>query len=367
MKGRIRSGLRIALAVLAFMVCQPAGGESVREGRPAFDLQFHRGGRDARPENTLYAFQYAIEHGASTIECDMQMTRDGVIVLSHNPALNPDLTADAEGNRVGDGLFINRMTLSEVRAYNVARMDEASEYYRQHGLTQIAADAGIPTLRELFGLVLASGDGEIRINAEVKSYPDPALDARYDNASDTEAVVDEFYRLVKEFGFGERVILQSFDWSALTRMEAVDPSIETSALYIEEPWGTPESATLWTGRDEPSPWLGGADIRDFGGDPVRAAHALGLDCVSPYYREATAETVREAHEFGMRVIPWTVNDRGEMEALLESGVDGIITDRPWVLRALLKDRGIDVPAEKTVDLPWHLDGDHREDPPEKAR
>ena len=90
----------------------PAGGETSHN---YYDMEFHRGGRDARPENTLYAYQYALENGALTIECDMQLTADGQIVLSHNPALNPDITTDAGGKRVeADRYFIHDMLLEEV-------------------------------------------------------------------------------------------------------------------------------------------------------------------------------------------------------------------------------------------------------------
>ena len=82
-----------------------------------YDIEFHRGGRDARPENSLYSYQYALENGASTIECDMQLTSDGVLVMSHNPALNPDITTYADGRRVErDTFYIHDMTLEEVKA-----------------------------------------------------------------------------------------------------------------------------------------------------------------------------------------------------------------------------------------------------------
>ena len=77
-----------------------------------YDIVFHRGGRDARPENTLYAFQYALENGATSIECDIQLTKDGHIVVYHNPTLNPDITTDKNGNRVEPNKYaIHNMTL----------------------------------------------------------------------------------------------------------------------------------------------------------------------------------------------------------------------------------------------------------------
>ena len=132
------------------------------------------------------------------------------------------------------------------------------------------------------------------------------------------------------------MILQSFDWDALVQMEKTDPEIVTIALYSEQPtWGKADATTLWLNKDETSPWLAGLSISDFENNPVRAAHSLGIDNVSPYYEEITPELVKEAHEYGMKVIPWTVNALEDMETMYEMGVDGIITDRPWVLREFL--------------------------------
>ncbi|MBQ6388828.1 MAG: hypothetical protein IJH90_04250 [Mogibacterium sp.] len=325
-----------------------------------YDMEFHRGGRDARPENTLYSYQYALENGALTIECDMQLTGDGHIVMSHNPALNPDITTDREGKRVEAGkYYFHDMTLQEVQSFNVGHMDPSIEYYDLHGRTQVQADAFIPSLRQMFELVRDSGNEEIRMSIEAKAYPDPALGVNYEKNPDYDRLLAEFLSLVNEFGFRDRVILQSFDWAVLVKMKELDPGIETIALYSEEPsWGTPDATTLWLDRDEPSPWLAGVDICEFGGDPVRAAHSLGIDDVSPYFKEITKELTDEAHELGMKVVPWTVNSREDMAALYEMGVDGIITDRAWVLREFLEEQGETLPPARKVDLPYHLEPEH---------
>ena len=327
-----------------------------------YDMEFHRGGRDARPENTLYSYQYSLEKGALTIECDMQLTADGQIVMSHNPALNPDITTDSAGKRIeGHDHYIHDMTLREVQSFNVGRMDPSIEYYDLHGRTQVQTDAFIPSLRQMFELVRDSGNEEIRMSIEAKAYPDPALGTRFGKNPDYDKLLEEFLSLVNEFGFRDRVILQSFDWLVLVKMKELDPGIRTIALYSEQPsWGVPEGITLWLDRDEPSPWLGGIDIRDFDGDPVRAAHSLGIDDVSPYFKEITKELTDEAHELGMRVVPWTVSFTDDFETMYEMGVDGIITDRPWVLREFLEGKGEKLPPVRDVDLPYHLEPDHIE-------
>lgn len=331
-------------------------------GEAYYDAQFHRGGRDARAENTLYAFQYALERGATTIECDMQITSDGVLVLSHNPILNPDFTRDEDGNYVeANTHIINRMTLDELRRFDVGHIRKGTDYYEQHGRTQIVADARIPTVRDLFELVRDSGRDHVRMSIEAKAYADPALGLVFECRNSPRGLLEPFDDLVREFGFEDRVLLQSFDWDFLTYMIRLNPRVRTVALYCEEPASCePADHTLWLDRRKASPWLGGLNIHDFDDDPVRAAHALGIDYVSPYYEEVDENVVDEAHALGMGVIPWTVNDPQAIGDLYDMGVDGIISDRPWVLREVLTAKGASLAGESVVEAPYHLEGDHRE-------
>lgn len=327
-----------------------------------YNIEFHRGARDARPENTLYAFQYALEKGAFSIETDIQMTADGHIVMSHNPAVNPDLATDSEGRRVETAdHYIHEMTLGELQSFNVGHMDPSTEYYALHGRTQVQADAFIPTLRQVFELMRDGGNGVTELSVEAKSYPDPAQGYMYENNPDYDELIRKFVALADEFGLRGRVTFRAFDWEFLVRMKEIDPEIETIALYSEQPsWGTPDATTLWLDRDEPSPWLAGISIHDFDGDPVRAAHSLGIDSISPYFKEITKELTEEAHGFGMKVVPWTVNTIEDMEALYEMGVDGMTTDRPWILREFLVKKGEAVPPVMDISMPYHLEPDHYE-------
>lgn len=342
----------------AIVASQEAGPSA--DTQAAFDMEFHRGGRDARAENTLYAYQYALENGATTIECDMQMTKDGQLIMGHNPVLNPDITTDADGRRVeADKFYVADMTLEELQKYNVGKIDESCEYYSLHGRSQVTADARMPTLRELFELVRDSGNESIRMSIEAKYNSDPAMESLYDKNPDKDRILEEFLSLVKEFGFEDRVLLQSLDWDILVRMQKLEPRIETVAVYNEEPeWGTEDSTTLWLDKKEASPWLAGLNIHDFDEDPVKAASSLGINDVSPYWEELTPDSVREAHELGMKVIPWTINNREAMDAMYSMGVDGMITDKPWVMREFLESRGETLNPKTEVDLPYHLDPDH---------
>ncbi len=323
-----------------------------------FDLEFHRGGRDARPENTLYSYQYAIENGATTIECDMQLSKDLIIVMSHNPALNPDITLDKFGSRIkDDNLYIHDMTLKEIQKYNVGRMDENTSYYELHGKTQVMVDTYIPTLRELFNLVKESGNDEIRISIEAKYYADEKSPFFIKNP-DKDIWLNVFHKLVKEFNFEKRVILQCFDWDLLVRSKKINPKVETIGLYVEEDWNDINSKTLWLDKESKSPWLAGINIHDFNDDPIEALHYLKIDSASPYYEKLTEEQVIKAHKYNMKVVPWTVNDKVNMEKLYNMGVDGIITDRPWILKELLESKGFKF-NKKYTNSKYHIDIDHK--------
>lgn len=333
-----------------------------------FDLEAHRGGRDVRPENTLYSYAYAIELGATSIECDMQLTKDGQIVMSHNPILNSDITRDENGNYIENNKYdIRLMTVDELKKFDVGVMDpNCGEYYDLHGKTQFTYDAKLPTLEELMQLIQSYGDKNIVLNIETKSYPDPAS-AGYKNNADPKKFVEVFNNIVKKYDMEDRVVLQSFDWQTLIEMKKLNPNISTSALWQEQPsWGR-DSESLRRYEKKKSPWLGGLDIKDYQGNPVKAAHAIGADIISPYYTEISKQDVDEAHSLGMKVVPWTVNNEKDMNMLLDMGVDGIISDKPWLLKQVLEKRNIKLHTPTVnVDSPYHTGTDHKDTAPTEA-
>ena len=327
-----------------------------------FDLEAHRGGRDARPENTLYSYAYAIENGATSIECDMQLTKDGDIVMSHNPILNPEITRDKDGNRIEAGKYdIRKMTVAEIQQFNVSDIDTSTEYYKLHGKTRVNPEfAHIPTLAEVFQLVQASGNENIMLNIETKSYPDPLQTAEHANNADKVKFLQRFNELVAEYGMEDRVVLQSFDWETLKLEKEMNPNITLSALIEEEPsWGK-AAESLRPFDAEKSPWLGGLDIKDFKGNVIQAAKAIGADIISPYYEEVNKNMVNEAHTEGMKIVPWTVNSESDMEMMYDMGVDGLISDKPWLLRDFLEKRGANLFDKHEFYSPYHLDQDHVE-------
>ena len=311
-----------------------------------FDLEAHRGGRDVRPENTLYAFAYAMELGVTTLEMDMQMTKDGKIVISHNPKMSWILAKGPDGKYAPkqNPPDIRTMTLEEVKKWDVGTMNPAAgDYYDSHGKPQLACPgAKLPTLDEVFELANAYGNDKIIFNIETKSYADPK-DEGYVNNPNPATFSKAVYEVIKKYNMQDRVTLQTFDWRTLTEFRKLDSRITLVALTCEQPsWGL---GGLYRRVNEaaPSPWMGGLNINDFKGDDyISAAKKAGADIVSPYYMELSPDKVAQAHELGMKVVPWTVNSVKDMNMLLDMGVDGLISDKPHIARELLIQRGIAV-------------------------
>jgi glycerophosphoryl diester phosphodiesterase len=301
----------------------------------AFDLEGHRGTRGLAPENTLAAFRRALDIGVATIETDLGMTKDGVVVISHNPNLNPDLVRDSDGHWLaGPGPQIRALTFAELRRYDIGRINPTSQYARSFPEQRAADGERFPKLSELFDLAKASGKA-VRFNIETKitptsgaNTPDPATFARLVLA------------VVREANVADRVTLQSFDWRTLIEMKRLAPEIETSCLTIQ----TANDNTVQQAADGgPSPWHAGFALRDHGGSLPALVKAAGCGTWSMFWRNLTSKDLTEAHALGLKVLPWTVNERDQMRSLIDMGVDGIITDYPDRLREVM--------AEKKMALP----------------
>jgi glycerophosphoryl diester phosphodiesterase len=300
----------------------------------AFDLEGHRGARGLAPENTLAAFRHALGLGVTTLEMDLAVTRDDVLVISHDPFLNPDIVRDAQGRWLtAKGPPIHTLTLAELQRYDIGRVDPASRYAAQLPAQQPADGERFPTLAEVFALVRTSTK-PLRPNLETKIDP-----TRPDDTVD----VTTFARLAVDAVRGaqlvDRVTLQSFDWRTLVAAKKLAPDLRTACLSIE----TANNDTVMPVGDKPSPWTAGLNLRDYGDSVPRLAQAAGCSIWSPFWRNATPDRIAQAHALGLTVLPWTVNDAADMARLIDAGVDGLITDYPDRLRDVMRAKGLPLP------------------------
>ena len=286
----------------------------------AMEIQGHRGARGLLPENTIPAFERAIELGVDVLELDLGMTRDGVPVVHHDRALDPDRTRDTSGAWLAPpGPFLNALDLASLSDFDVGRAAPGSKIAKRFP-EQVPRDGTrIPTLAEVLALGKRPGADGIRFNIETKVTP---------LAPEETAGPEEFARAVvgvlRAEGMLDRADLQSFDWRILHEARKLAPGLSTVCLTAEQRWHD----NILRGRPGPSPWTAGLDIEAFGGSVPRLVEAAGCAVWSPYYLDVTDEALAGAHALGLRVVVWTVNEVEEMLDLARLGIDGIITDYP---------------------------------------
>ncbi|MGK7059482.1 glycerophosphodiester phosphodiesterase [Bradyrhizobium sp. 1050_B9_N1_2] len=304
----------------------------------AFDLEAHRGGRALLPENTLPAFANALSMGVDTLELDAGVTADGEVVVSHERGLNPDLARDAGGAYVAaPGTPFVKLRLADVRTYDVCQIRPDSSYAKQFPDQRAVPGTRIPTLGELFALVRKAGNTRVRFNIETKidpNHPDESLDPR--------GFVAKLLQLIEAEGFSDRVMIQSFDWRTLLLVQQQAPTIPTVYLTLQR--GSGQTVAL----DKATNWTAGFSPADHGGSLPRTIKAAGGTVWSPYFGDVTEAVVSEAHTLGLRIVVWTVNKREDMARMIELGVDGIISDRPDLLRQVAGEKGIALPAGTPV-------------------
>jgi len=242
-----------------------------------------------RPENTLPAFEYAISQGVDVLELDMAVTKDGVLVVSHDPYLKPPIcTGPKPEARIHD------LTLAEVRQWDCGAVQNPG-----FPTQKVVPGTRMPTLDEVFAL---ASRGTFKYNIETKIFPDhPELSPP----------PDEFVRLVlaevRKHHLEDRVMLQSFDFRTLHEMKKQAPDIELVALYT-------------------------GPAKDF----VEIAREADAGVISPEYHLVTPDQVKRAHAAGLKVVPWTADHPEDWGKLVAAGVDAIISDDPAGLIAYLK-------------------------------
>ena len=267
---------------------------------PRIEVHGHRGARALRPENSLPAFAYAMAQGVDVLEMDLAVTKDDVLVVSHDSQMNPAFCKGPAGaERV-----IRKMTLAELRKWDCGAIANA-------GFPKQTAVPGtrVPALQEVFDLVRKTGS-RVGFNIETKISADkPEL------TPSPERFAELVLELARKNDLTSRVILQSFDFRTLHAMKKLEPKMRLSALY-------PIRATL---RHRTL---------------VELAKESGAGIVSPQYSTVRAAEVAAAHKAGLTVVPWTANEPSEWDKLIEAEVDGIISDDPAALIAYLKGKGL---------------------------
>ncbi|MCP4362333.1 MAG: hypothetical protein GY796_30370 [Chloroflexi bacterium] len=292
-----------------------------------FDAQGHRGARGLKPENTLPAFETALDLGVTTLELDLHYSADNVVVVWHDDkidgdkcGLDPDAAVDTPDPdslvKWGEALLISQLTHQQLQSYRCGRNPNPDKYPDQSSApTPLAGDAyQIISLEELFQFVETYSQSELKsdaqranaqrvmFNIETKRKPDldKAIGDSFDGENPGSFELD-ILQIIGEFNVEDRVVVQSFDHRSLWAIRSVNETIRLAALTSRE----------------------SADITGM--------VAAGANIWSMNHNALTPELVSKAHKVGLLVIPWTVNETADMQDLIEMGVDGIISDRPDIL------------------------------------
>jgi glycerophosphoryl diester phosphodiesterase len=303
---------------------------------PALDLQGHRGARGLAPENTLSGFATTLGIGVTTLELDIAITRDGVPVISHDPALNPAITRGPDGAFLRErGPRIRDLVFDELQRYDVGRLQPGIRYAAQHPEQQPVDGARIPRLAELFALVKKSGNTTVRFAIETKVNP-----LAPDDTLPPEPFTRTVIQAIRDAGVAARSTILSFDWRTLQQVQREAPEIGTVYLTARQRW-------LDNVAGDPSPWTAGFRLAEHGSVP-KMIRAAGGRIWSSYFGDLDRAQVQEAQALGLTVLAWTVNEPADIARLLDWGVDGIVSDRPDRVRAEMQRRGLALPAATPV-------------------
>ena len=244
----------------------------------------HRGGASLAPENTLGAFAKALEIGVDQLECDVHLSKDGELVIMHDP----DLARTTDGNG-----FIYQMNYADIRKLNAAAKFKTSPWPYEP----------VPTLGEV--LDLTKGKAQIQIEIKVEK-----IWGRYTGIE--QKVIDA----VNARGMVDDVIIISFDFPTIVEIKALDPRFKTGALL--------SGTTLSQNSKTPHADFVAQVIRETGADYIMPSSAGVSDLL-----------INAVHERGLKIGVWTVNSEGEMRRMAEWGVDAITTNDPVLLKQVL--------------------------------
>jgi glycerophosphoryl diester phosphodiesterase len=336
--------------------------------RDDFDIQAHRGGLGLTVESTIASFSHGLELGVSTLELDVQITQDGYAVVTHDRKVDGKKCRDTAPYTPGDpeypyvGKFINTLSLKQVKQLDCGSLPQANFPGQQPD-----PGARMPELRDVFTLVHRYRAYGVKLNVETKVEAGAPTET-----APREQFVQVVASEIRKANIARQVTIQSFDWGSLMRMHQVMPQLPLVALDNFD--------FLQVGKPGKSPWLGGIDIDDFGGDPIKAVKSFGASAISPvdgfpqggkitdpaFRPYFTEDTVKAAHKAGLKVIPWTVDDPATIKWFIDQGVDGIISDYPDRVRDVVRSVGLrlpqayDAPAVRALSSAHaHNDYDHR--------
>ena len=285
----------------------------------------HRGARGVMPENTMEGFAFTLKIGVRAMEFDVVLTRERTPVITHNHHLLNAATRGRDGNWLtGDELKVSELSLDEIKQLDVGGLDGRTIYGQRFPDQVFLSGVRVPRLVELLDLAVQPEGRDLLLLLEMKSEAS--------QCQDRVAIVREVVREVRSRGLESRTILHSFDWSILEECARIAPEMPRS--YLSQ---RPENAD---DPGEDSQKSVAPDFDALGTSIPRAVADAGGKLWCPYFMDVTADLVAEAQGLGLLVLAWTANEVDDINAMIDAGVDGIITDYPGRAQRILLSRGL---------------------------
>jgi glycerophosphoryl diester phosphodiesterase len=324
----------------------------------------HRGARSYAPENTLAGYKTALEIGVDWVDMDIGITKDGIIVVTHDIWLNPDIVSEngkfwangkeefiksiAEGkfNQQIEPYLIKNLTFEQLQKYDVGSINPNSPYKKYFPDQVSVPGTHIPSLQMVVDYVNKVSNNQVGFNIEIKNDPQ-----HLDWTVSPKEFADKIYKLLKQNNIVDRVEIQSFDWQPLYELQKLDPKIKTGFLVgADDIKRMKDTDTKKSGL-----YSGGKLLKDYHNSLPQMVKALGGSCYEPEDIALTKADLDEAHKLGLKVVVWTwpENSGGAfnpklINQLIDWGVDSITTDDPGRLSSILAARGHHIPKRYEI-------------------
>ncbi len=296
----------------------------------------HRGARGLAPENTLPGYRTALLQHVDMVDLDITMTQDGVLVVQHDLQLNPDITRDQKERWLQNPTpIVKKQTLKQLKIYDVGRIKPGSTYAALFPNQQAFDHTAIPTLKEVIHLVKQQAP-TVGFQIEIKTDPTDM------NSASPKKIAEMLATILKAEHILARTKVQSFDWRALDIIQTLNPAIQTAYLTDTDMQRNMQN----TDATIAGQWTGGKLLKNYHDDIPYMIKTLGGAWWDAEDRVLSQANVQRAHQLGLKVAAWSWPERtGKaidlpmVKKLLAMQVDAIITDRPDLVRPLIKEAG----------------------------
>lgn len=299
----------------------------------AVEIYGHRGAAGLAPENTIKGIATALRIGVDAIDMDVGLTRDGVVVLSHDPYLNPDFTRDKQGQWLQHRIALSSLKAVELKHFLLGRLRPHSQYAAKFPYQQTSADEKMPTLAEAMKYIQQYAPDSVKLQIEIKTNP-----LRQHEFPAAHHIATALHKTLRQHPLSNPIEVHAFEWDSLVLLKTLNTPIAYSYLTGDTDINNPEVLSLWQAGKQLSNYVHGYP---------ELIQSMGGQIWCPRLSEITADQIKLAHHYGLKVNVWTVDDATDMARLIDWQVDGIITNRPDILRGVMAAKGLPLPKAQS--------------------